>query len=271
MVENSRAHGRVGKQDLKGAFLSFAGLSAKPVHLFIPASVRAKSPVNVAIHFHGDSSIPDYAVQQLGRNHIAVVLQLGSGSGIYDRTFSDPAMFDSLMASVKQLLDAQFKQPTTIGNITLVGFSAGHGAVRAIIRDSAHFQQIHAILLLDGMHTSYVPEGKVVSAGGTLDTTNLVAFTNFARAAMRGEKRFIVTHSEIFPGTFASTTETADYIIAKLGFKRTPVLRWGPGGMQQLSSVKNGRFEVMGFAGNAGPDHIDQFHAMPTLLKALLK
>ena len=32
------------------------------------------------------------------------------------------------------------------------------------------------MLLLDGMHTSYVPEGTVLSFGGTLDTTNLVGF-----------------------------------------------------------------------------------------------
>ena len=46
-----------------------------------------------------------------------------------------------------------------------------------------------------------------------------------------------------------------------------PVLQWGPGGMQQLSEVRKGRFEIMGFAGNSGPDHIDQFHGMPEFLR----
>jgi hypothetical protein len=109
----------------------------------------------------------------------------------------------------------------------------------------------------------------VVEKGGTLDTTNLVAFTRYARAAMRGEKRFLITHSEIFPGTFASTTETSDYLIATLGLKRKPVLQWGPGGMQQLSEVRQGQFEIMGFAGNTAPDHIDQFHGMPEFLRRL--
>jgi hypothetical protein len=36
--------------------------------------------------------------------------------------------------------------------------------------------------------------------------------------------------------------------------------------MQQLSEVRAGRFELLGFAGNTGPDHIDQLHAMPELL-----
>jgi hypothetical protein len=127
------------------------------------------------------------------------------------------------------------------------------------------------VLLLDGMHTSYVPDGIVLAAGGALDTTNLVAFAAFARAAVRGEKRFLVTHSEIFPGTFASTTETADWLLRTLGLRRTPLLLWGPRGMQQLSEVRAGRFELLGFAGNSAPDHVDHWHAMPELLARMLQ
>src|SRR5438034_1187648 len=97
----------------------------------------------------------------------------------------------------------------------------------------------------------------VVASGGSVHTTQLVAFAGFGRAAVGAEKRFVVTHSEIFPGTFASTTETADWLLRSLGLRRTPVLRWGPRGMQQLSEVRAGRFELLGFAGNSGPDHID--------------
>jgi hypothetical protein len=157
-----------------------------------------------------------------------------------------------------------------VGRITLVGFSAGHGAIRAILREPRHFEQVSAILLLDGMHTSYVPEGSLLATGGAIDSTNLVAFANFARAAMRGEKRFLVTHSEIFPGTFVSTTETADWLLHALGLQRKPVLHWGPRGMQQLSEVRAGGFELLGFAGNSAPDHIDQFHSEPELLARLL-
>lgn len=35
----------------------------------------------------------------------------------------------------------------------------------------------------------------------------------------------LITHSEIFPGTFASTTETAGYLPDQLGTKRTPALQ----------------------------------------------
>jgi hypothetical protein len=131
--------------------------------------------------------------------------------------------------------------------------------------------RVSGVLLIDGMHTSYVPEGSVLASGGTLDTSNLVALTAFARAAVHGEKRMLVTHSEIFPGTFASTTETADWMLAALPVTRRAVLRWGPRGMQQLSEAHAGRFTLYGYAGNTAPDHVDQLHALPELLKQLLQ
>ncbi|MEO5741920.1 MAG: hypothetical protein ABIS29_15135, partial [Vicinamibacterales bacterium] len=175
----------------------------------------------------------------------------------------------SLLASIGREASGALGRPASFATITLVGFSAGHGAIRAILRDSAAFARVGAILLLDGMHTSYVPEGTVLEKGGAVDERNMEAWVRFGRAAMRGDKRFLVTHSEIFPGTFASTTETADYLIEQLGLKRTPVITWGPVGMQQLSEVRAGRFALLGFAGNSGPDHIDQLHGMVELLKLL--
>jgi hypothetical protein len=41
--------------------------------------------------------------------------------------------------------------------------------------------------------------------------------------------------------------------------------------MQQLSEVRSGRFELLGFAGNAAPDHVDQLQAMPEMLARLFE
>ena len=78
-----------------------------------------------------------------------------------------------------------------------------------------------------------------------------------------------MTHSEIFPGTFASTTETADYLLKQLELTRRPVLKWGPMGLQQLSEARAGRFLLIGYAGNSAPDHVDQLHSLPVYLKWL--
>ena len=271
MVDVTRSHERLAPKELEGTMRSFVGPAGKAVELFVPRDPRKRDAIDVVVHFHGAAWLPQQAVARRGKTTAAAVVNLGVGSGAYHRAFADPAVFDSLLDGVTHELSAVIGRAAQVGTVTLVGFSAGHGAIRAVIREPRHFARVSAILLLDGMHTSYVPEGTVLAAGGALDTTNLAAFADFARAAVRGEKRFAVTHSEIFPGTFASTTETADWLLRALGLGRTPVLRWGPRGMQQLSEIRAGRFDLLGFAGNSAPDHIDHLHAMPELLARVLK
>ncbi|MGH7446254.1 MAG: hypothetical protein ACRELT_01750 [Longimicrobiales bacterium] len=237
----------------------------------MPGGTLASEAVTVVIHFHGAAWIPHQAVAGLGHNVISAVLNLGAGSSVYDRTFSDPAAFGRLLQSIAAEVMAVLGAPARVGNVVLTAFSAGHGAVRAILRDTTSFNSVSSVLLLDGMHTSYVPEERVLADSGKLDTRNLHEFRAFARAAMSGSKQFLVTHSEIFPGTFASTTETADWLLDELGLRRTAVLRWGFRGMQQLSEVQAGGFELLGYAGNSAPDHVDHFHALPELLARLLQ
>lgn len=270
MLETTRAHERLAPRALGGTTRTFPGPGAKPVELWVPDRVRSRDAFDVVVHFHGAAWLPEQAVAALGTRTVAVVLNLGAGSGVYDRSFADPAAFDTLLATVTREVAAVTGRPSRMARVTLVGFSAGHGAVRAILREPRHLARVDAVLLLDGMHTSYVPEGQVLAAGGMLDPLNLMSLTAFARAAAYGDKRMLITHSEIFPGTYASTTETADATLAAMGLVRRPVLKWGPRGMQQLSEVHAGHFRVMGFAGTTAPDHIDQLHAMPELLKRLL-
>ena len=271
MVEETRAHERLVQKDVGGTRRTFTGPIDKPAELWISDKARKKKSIDLVIHFLGAAWLPEQAAASLDKPAMIAVINIGAGSGIYDRTFSPPAAFDSLLLQITNEAAAALGHEVGLGRITLSGFSAGHGAVRAILRDSAHFARVSSILLLDGMHTSYVPEGTPLATGGAIDSTNLIAFEKFARAAMREEKSFLVIHSEIFPGTFASTTETADWLLHALGLKRKAVAKFGPRGMQQLSEVKSGSFEVMGFAGNSAPDHIDQLHSMPEMLSHLAK
>lgn len=271
MVEESRAHERLAQRDLGGLARSFTGPAGKPVELWIPDGAGKRASLDLVVHFHGAAWLPKQAVAALRSNTVAAVVNLGAGSGTYHRAFADPAVFDSLLAGISSEVSAATGKAARIGRVTLAGFSAGHGAIRAILRDPSHFERVNAVLLLDGMHTSYVPEGGLLATGAVLDTANLAAFADFARAALGRKKRFLITHSEIFPGTFASTTETADWLLRALGLRRTPVLRWGPRGMQQTSEVNQGNFELLGFAGNSAPDHVDHLHAMPELLSRVVK
>ena len=269
MVERTRQHERLMPRALAGTTRTLSGPLGKPIELWVPLKVGRSGMIDLVIHFHGAAWLPHQAVAGLKTPTVAAVLNLGAGSGVYDRSYREPVAYDSLLAVIGTAVREAFGEATRIRRVTLSGFSAGHGAIRQILRH--HAERVDAVLLLDGMHTSYVPEGQPMASGGMLDTTNLTAFAAYAREAMAGRRRFLVTHSEIFPGTFASTTETADWLVAAVGVPRTPVLRWGPRGLQQLSVARAGHFTVQGYAGNSAPDHIDQLHAMPELLRQLWK
>src|SRR6476661_4836534 len=151
MVERTRAHGRVAPRPLPGVRRSFAGPLGKPVDVFVPSGTQRAGALRLVVHFHGDPFVPEDAVARLGGEHVAAVVTLGAGSGVYDRTFSDPAAYDSLLAGIGREVSAAIGAPARFARVTLVGFSAGHGAIRAILRDSAHFAAVDRVLLLDGM------------------------------------------------------------------------------------------------------------------------
>ena len=126
------------------------------------------------------------------------------------------------------------------------------------------------IILLDGIHASYIPEKQVLYKGGKIDSLQLNPFLEFAQKAINGEKRMLITHSSIFPGTYASTTESTDYLIRKLGLERKPILIQGPVGMQQVGETISGKLTILSYAGNTAPDHIDHLHGLYYFLAKIL-
>jgi hypothetical protein len=266
MAESTRRHERLVQAALPGDTVRVLWGAASPAELYVP---RDDAPtLDLVVHFHGAPWLVHQAVATRKRT-AALVLNLGSGSGVYDRTFAAAEAFTQLLTSAAQAATQRRGKPVQWRRITLSGFSAGHGAIRRILRAPLMAERIAAVLLLDGMHTSYVPEGTTLANGGALDSANLVALTAYARRAAAGDARMLISHSEIFPGTYASTTETADWLLRETGVLRKPVLKWGPRGTQQLSEARRGAFVVRGYAGNSAPDHVDHLHAMPELLRDL--
>jgi hypothetical protein len=279
MVERTRAHERVPQQELPGTRVSIDAGLPRPVQLFIPEGVEPGPDTSLLLHFHGAAFVAEHAAAAADRPYVLAVINAGAGTSAYERPFTDPAVFDTLLARLRTGIaashaagpvpDSASDAEPAFGRIVVSAFSAGHGAVRALLRTPRHREAIDAALLLDGIHTGYIPEATPVHEGGVLDAGNLEPWLPLATAAIHGERTVLLTHSEIFPGTFASTTETADYLLEALGLARTPVLAWGPVGMQQLSEASAGRFLLMGFAGNSAPDHVDHFHGMGEFLRAL--
>jgi hypothetical protein len=235
------------------------------VRIFVGPKVKFANRAPLIVHFHGVAWLLESHIAQHVSKAVLVTVNLGAGSSVYGRPFESAEIFQSLIDEAKQI--AEMKNGWS--SITLTGFSAGYGAIRAILRQEKSFALVNNVILLDGIHASYSPEGKSIADGGTVNAADLDSFVKFAREAVGRRKTFVVTHSEIVPGTYASTTECADYLLATMGIKRRSKADDGPGGMRQLSIADAGRFHVFGYAGNTAPDHVDHLHAMPYWLRLL--
>jgi hypothetical protein len=252
MVEHTRPHPRL-KEDHPPGKREKLELGT----LFLPPG----RPRAILFFFHGGTWLPEVAA---AREHVAVVtVQAGAGSGTYARLFEDQKRFGHLVAEAETKSGALFRQ------VFLGGWSAGCGAIREILKSPESYARVAGVVCIDGIHTDYV-DGKPGPVESKIGTENLRIWEQVGRDAIDGRKRVLITHSEIFPGTFASTTETADYLLAQLGAPRRAVLKSGPMGLQQLSEARSGSFRLLGFAGNSAPDHVDQLHALGTWLEWLL-
>lgn len=263
MTDTTRPHPRIEKVEVPGRRTELASL--KGAVLFAGPKVRADRPVPLIIHFHGVSWLMEYHIAKHFPKAALITVNLGSGSRVYGEPFGRMEMFQELIDEAGSKLGLK----KGWSSITLVGFSAGYGAIRAILRHDVNFQKVDNVLLLDGIHASYVPEGKRLADGGVIKADDLDSYVKFASEAVAGNKKFMISHSEIFPGTYASTTECVDYLLTTLGLKRKAKLKDGPVGMQQVSEVDAKNFHIRGYAGNTGADHGDQLQAMPEWLKLL--
>ena len=222
MVDRTRPHPRIPQTEAIGRRVELKSL--KGARLFVGQRFNPKRPASLVIHFHGAPWLIERHVSRYLLSAALITVQLGSGSSAYRRPFEQAELFPALVDEASRELNLQ----PSWASITLTAFSAGYGAVREILRRPEYFTIVDNVLLLDAMHTSYIPEEKPLADGGALDSSGLDVFVKFAREAVAGRKGFVFTHSEIFPGTYSSTTECADYLLEQLNLKRRSELRQGP-------------------------------------------
>jgi hypothetical protein len=225
--------------------------------LFIPEALRGRERVPLFVHFHAAPWLPEVAAADYGRAAV-LSIQLGSGSAVYGKAFADPKRFGRL------LKEAEAKAGMRFESVGLTAWSAGYGAVRAILRVGEYYDKVAFVLLIDGLHAGYV-KPRPESGKPQIITADLDVFLRLARDAAAGKKTLLVTHSEIVPGTYASTTETADYLLRAAGVKRELVP--GAGLPRQLSEAKRAKLLVIGYAGATAADHVDQLHTLPEYLR----
>jgi len=234
--------------------------------LFVPVSDRpVGEEVDLTIHLHGAPSVVEPAFVGALRPGALIEFNRKGLSRAYAEPFSDPKLFPRLIdAALDALKDPGRPGPPRLRRLTVSSFSAGFGGVREILKVPEHFARIDALVMADSIYAGY--EGD--PSERRVDPRLMDGFLRFAREAVEGRKSFLITHSAQVPGDYASTTETADFLIRAVGGEPEEAdVSWGDG-WTQARRFARGRFLVLGFRGKGGPDHMKHLRGIARLWEA---
>jgi hypothetical protein len=231
-------------------------------------ALRGGQWFDVMIHFHGHEAARKEWVRVLG-SPVLVGIDLGLGSGPYESQFAAPGEFERLLTSIEAGVAGALKVPNARARfVGLSAWSAGYGAVGRILSRPEHAARIDSVILLDGLHSGYSRHD-----GGTLNEAQLSPFADFAALAAQGRRFMFVSHSSIIPPGYASTTETANYLIASVGGRPVASRPRGsdPMGLDLIAWYRQRNFHVRGFAGNDKMDHCAHFGVYADVLRIHLR
>ncbi len=265
MSDTTRPHPRLAESRADGKRLSL------PLgELFLSDRFPIREQVPLVVHFHGDVWLIEQHIAKSAPAAALLTINLGAGSSRYAAPFGEGGRFHMLLDEAALGVGMMTGRRPVWSSVTLMAFSAGYGAVRAILQMSDNSALVNNVLLADSLHASYVNQGDVTAPRAVdlpVDPAGVAAFVSFATDAAANRKRMWITHSEVYPGTYASTTETANVLLASLKIDRRPVLEHGPVGMQQLSAARAGGLVISGYAGNSAADHLDHLYAIGDWLR----
>ena len=226
-------------------------------------ALTADSGFDVMIHFHGGSAVRKM-IAETARGIFVVGIDLGAGSSAYGRPFSDPELFQNLLDDIEKSVAEYTGYPSAhIRNLGLTGWSAGYGAIRAILRQKAG-KKVDAVVLLDGLHSNYDEDNPL-----GLRDSQLSPFVQFAQRAVSGGKYMFVSHSSIVPPGYASTTETAHYLASKLGVKVHRSSANDSPLLSRYEQAKSGGFLMRGYHGEGKDDHCAQIALITDAVAAM--
>ena len=228
----------------------------------------ADSATDVLIHFHGAPTTVKPAFERSQLPGVLVIVNFPGLSSAYSQPFAkNPQLFDQIL---EQSLAATASNRAANGKqwrrIYLSSFSAGYGAVREILKRPQNMQRIDGIVAADSIYAGLQqeePQRKV-------DESNMRDFLRFAEQAVASQKTFVISHSaQSTP--YASTTETADYLLRAQQLERQRDSSASTQTFRQTSRAARGQFIVLGYAGTSGEEHMQHLHHIDLLWSHLAR
>jgi hypothetical protein len=208
---------------------------------------------DVILHMHGTGPVVEKALVESGWQGPLLLFNRKGLSSVYSEPFRDPALFPRLLQKAQNAIASAWPtENPKIGRVFVSSFSAGFGGIRELLAVPEHLARIDGLILADSLYAGYIGD----PSQRRIDPAKMAGFRQFAAEAAAGRKTMIVTHSAQIPTGYASTTETANDLIAHVGGKADSVDQdWGDG-WQLKGRFAKGRLIVLAFAGDGPDDHM---------------
>jgi D-alanyl-D-alanine carboxypeptidase/D-alanyl-D-alanine-endopeptidase (penicillin-binding protein 4) len=237
-----------------------------PATLSLPADwagTAERGAVPIWIHLHGATDVVEREFAAIGSPGVLVTLSLPGLSRVYGEHFATPAVLPELIGEIERALRAEAAGEWKAGRLTVSSFSAGFGGVRELLRQPDNEARIAALVMADSIYCGYAGD----APARRVDPELMAGFARFAQAAAEGRKRMVISHSAQVPEGYASTTETADYLLARVNGERAATDDEWPAGGRLQSRFARGHLEILGFAGERPEDHLWHLRSIGGLLE----
>jgi len=145
-----------------------------------------------------------------GVNTIIVEAEAGGmGSSQNTAAFGNAAWVKKQLGIIHSVLAKKFGDNISLGKLGFGSFSGGYDAVAGVLRDKELKDRIDSVIVLDGIH--YGQRGKPNKAG-------MQPWLEYAQKVKDDpSKKFVFVYTAVDPGTYASTSDSANYLMENLG------------------------------------------------------
>jgi hypothetical protein len=220
-------------------------------------ALDASGGFDLVIHLLGDEPARRELVRSRQR-FVLYTLTLDVSQS-YAPLFSGTGFFSAIVTEIEQALGKRTGKIAKVRHVAASAWSAGFMGIEALLWQPES-KDLDAIILIDGLHAPREPQAF---------KEQLKPFVDFSGRAAAGERFMLVTHSSIDPIDYASTTESAHYLVAAMGGKPQAVRRADALGLELVEYFSRGNFHVRGYAGNDKADHCAQLALLRDAYSAL--
>lgn len=218
--------------------------------------------VPLFVHFQGGPKSACENFERMERKGVLIASTLSGRSGAFSKPYTDPAAFAALLAAGEKALSERCGRELHFGRIAITYWSAGYGAVRELLKHEPYYERIDALISADSMYAGVVADAVRAPRWQDVD-----GFVRFAQDAARGEKTLVLAYG-LYPTEYASTSETAAFLLASVAARLAPANRTTDRGVPIAREAHVGGFHAYEFGESGKEIHVDILYFVPEMVRA---